>query len=373
MIDKPNNLTIDLSALVHNLDQVRVLIGQGTKIMGVVKSDAYGHGLLPVSQTLERNGIDCLGVAYLHEALELRDEGIRLPIVILCGIQTKDEAREVVGKDLTPVLFDIRVAETLARESAKQGKRTRIHVKVDTGMGRLGISQGEIAPFISKIAALKDLELEALTSHLSSADECVGEFTEDQLKNFKKAIETARSLGLGLPLNNLANSAGIMAHKQAHFEMVRPGIMLYGGLPSPEFKSQVTLRTAMHFKGRVLQIRDLPDRTPVSYGRTYYTEGPRRMAVLSAGYGDGLPRSMSNRGDVLIKGKKSPIVGRICMNLTICDITDIEGIRPGDEAVFLGSQGDEIITADDLARWAGTISYEVFCSIGLGHRKEHIS
>lgn len=373
MIDKPNNLTIDLSALVHNLDQIRALIGQGIKIMGIVKSDAYGHGLLPVSQTLERNGIDCLGVAYLHEALDMRNEGIRLPIVILCGIQTKNEAREVVDKDLTPVLFDMTAAETLARESAKQGKRTRIHVKVDTGMGRLGISQGGIAPFIRKIAALKDLELEALTSHLSSADERDGDFTGDQLKNFKKAIKTARSLGLDLPSNNLANSAGIMGHKQAHLEMVRPGIMLYGGLPSPEFKSPVTLRTAMHFKGRVLQIRELPDRTPVSYGRTYFTEGPRQMAVLSAGYGDGLPRSMSNRGNVLIKGKKAPIAGRICMNLTICDITGLVDVKPGDEAVFLGSQGDETITGDDMARWAGTISYEVFCSIGHGHRKEYIS
>jgi alanine racemase len=341
--------------------------------MGIVKSDAYGHGLLPVSQTLERNGIDCLGVAYLHEALEMRNEGIRLPIVILCGIQTKNEAREVVDKDLTPVLFDMTVAETLARESEKQGKRTCIHVKVDTGMGRLGISQGEIVPFISKITALRGLDIEALTSHLSSADERDGDFTGDQVKNFKKAVETARSLGLGLPSNNLANSAGIMGHKQAHFEMVRPGIMLYGGLPSPEFKSPVALRTAMHFKGRVLQIRDLPDRTPVSYGRTYCTEGPRQIAVLSAGYGDGLPRSMSNRGNVLIKGKKAPVVGRICMNLTICDITGLVDVKPGDEAVFLGSQGDETITGDDIARWAGTISYEVFCSIGHGHRKEHIS
>jgi alanine racemase len=373
MITKPNNLTIDLSALVYNLARVRSLIGQDIKIMGIVKSDAYGHGLLPVAQTLERNGIDCIGVAYLHEALEIRDEGISSPIVILCGIRTKEEAREVVDKDLTPVLFDMGVAEILARESEKQGKRTRIQVKVDTGMGRLGISQGEIVSFVSKIAALRGLDLEALTSHLSSADEYPGGFTEYQTETFKKAVETARSSGLPLPSNNLANSAGIMGHKQAHFDMVRPGIILYGGLPSPEFKSPFELRPAMRFQGRVLQIREFPHRTPISYGRTYYTEGPRRIAVLSAGYGDGLPRSMSNRGNVLIKGRKAPIVGRICMNLTMCDITGIKDIGPGDEAVFLGSQGDEIITGDDLARWAGTISYEVFCSIGRAHRKEYIS
>jgi alanine racemase len=220
---------------------------------------------------------------------------------------------------------------------------------------------------------LKHLDLEALTSHLSSADERAGNFTEIQIKHFMKAIEAGRSMGLALPFNSLANSAGVMWHQQTHFEMVRPGIMLYGGLPSPDFISPVTLKTAMHFKGQVLQVRDLPDHTPISYGRTYYTEGPRRIAILSAGYGDGLPRSMSNRGNVLVRGKRVPIVGTICMNLSLCDITGLEDVKPGDEAVFLGSQGDEIITGDDIARWSGTVSYEVFCSIGHRNKKEYLS
>lgn len=180
-------------------------------------------------------------------------------------------------------------------------------------------------------------------------------------------------MGLGLPLNNLANSAGIIGYKEAHLGMIRPGITLYGGLPSPEYKSPVTLKPVMHFNGRIQQIRDLPDKTPVSYGRTYHTKGLRRLAVLSAGYGDGLPRSMSNIGDALIKGKRVPIVGTICMNLTICDITGIDYVKPGEPVVFLGSQGHETITGDDLARWSGTISYEVFCSIGQRNRKEYLS
>jgi alanine racemase len=373
MVNKPNSITIDLSALVHNLGQIRTLAGKGVRIMGVVKADAYGHGLLPVSQTLEKDNIDCLGVAYLHEAVELRRSGIRTPIVILGGIQTREEAREVVEKDLTPVLYNLTSAEVLARESEQQGKKTAIHLKVDTGMGRLGISYTEIGPFIQRISTLKSLDLEALTSHLSSADRSDDDFTNTQIKRFKEAVEAARSQGCHLLFNSLANSAGIMSHQGARFEMVRPGISLYGGLPSPEFSCPVSLRPVMSFKGRVLQIRDLPDRTPVSYGQTFYTNGPRRIAILSTGYADGLPRSMSNAGNVLIRGKKAPIVGMICMNLTATDITSIKDAEAGDEAVFLGSQGGQTITGDDVARSADTISYEVFCSLGLRNTKEYLS
>jgi alanine racemase len=368
---KPNTIAIDLSALIHNLGQIKALVARGTRIMGIVKSDAYGHGLLPVSKTLEKNNIDCLGVAHLYEALELRENGIRIPIVILSGIRTKDEAREVVEKGLTPVLYDLTVAEILARESERQGKKTVIHIKVDTGMGRLGISHSETGAFLQKISALKSLDIEALTSHLSSADEQETDYTNMQITRFKKAIEAGRSMGFQLPLNSLANSAGIMGFNDAHFEMVRPGIALYGGLPSPEFSSPVSLRPVMHFKGQILQIRDLPDRTPVSYGRTFHTKGPRRVAVLSVGYADGLPRSLSNNGHAIVRGKRAPIVGRVSMNLTSVDITDIKDVETGDEAVILGTQGEQTITGDDMAGSAGTISYEVFCSIGQLNRKEY--
>jgi alanine racemase len=372
MINEPNNVVIDLSALVYNLRQIRTLIGRDTRIMGIVKSGAYGHGLLPVSQALEENKIDCLGVAHLHEALELRENGIKSPIVILSGIQTRDESYEVVKNNLIPVLFDLTVAETLAQESARQDRRTPIHLKVDTGMGRLGISYTEMGSFIQRIMALNNLEIEGLLSHLSSADARKSDFTDMQIERFVKAIQAGRSLGLSLPLNSLANSAGIMGHRKAHFEMVRPGIALYGGLPSPEFTSPVPLRPVMHFKGKILQIRDLPDKTPVSYGRAYYTSGTRRIAILSAGYGDGLPRSISNVGYVLINGKKAPIVGTICMNLTVSDITGLGDVNRGDETVFLGSQGQQTITGDDIAKSAGTISYEVFCSLGQRNKKEYL-
>jgi alanine racemase len=373
MIDRTNTVTIDLAALAHNLYLARSLTSPGTKIMGIVKADAYGHGLLPVSQVLEGNKIDCLGVAHLHEALKLRKGGVKIPIIILCGIRTREEAREVVEKDLTPVVFDFSVAEVLDQECARQKKRTHIHLKVDTGMGRLGISHGEMQPFIQRIMTLRNLDIEALMSHLSSADERAKDFTRMQIKNFEKTIKMGRSLGLHLRLNNLANSAGIMAYKKAHFEMVRPGIILYGGLPSPKFKGPISPRPVMYLKGKILQVRNLPNNTPVSYGRTYYTQGPRRVAIISTGYGDGVPRSLSNLGEVLIGMKKASIVGTICMNLTVCDITDIGDVGPGDEAVFLGTQGQETITGDDIAKWAGTISYEVFCSIGQRHKRKYLA
>jgi alanine racemase len=372
MIHSPNSIVIDLSALEHNVNQVKKLVAPETKIMGIVKSDAYGHGLIPVSKVLERKGIEYLGVAHIHEAIELRNSGIRMPLVLLCGVKSREEAKEAVKKDLTPVLFDLEMAEVLAKESAKKGKKNHVQLKVDTGMGRLGIPLSELEPVMKAITQYDGLHLEALASHLSSADDPASDFTEIQIENFKKAIDMGRAMGFELPLNNLANSAGTMAHKAAHFGLVRPGIMLYGGLPSPEFQSPLPLKPVMNFKGQIIQIRDLPDNTPVSYGRTYFTKGTQRIAVLSAGYGDGLPRSMSNRGKVLIQGKRVDIVGRVCMNMTMCDVSGVRDAMPGSEVVFLGSQGKETITGDDVASWTETISYEIFCSLGVGNRKEYV-
>ncbi len=372
MISKPNKVHINLTALAQNLDQIRSLLATNTQIMGVVKADAYGHGLLPISRTLEQNRIDCLGVAYLKEALFLRKNGSKLPIMVLCGINTMEESQKVVENNLTPVIYDPVVAERLSRESISQGKKTRVHIKVDTGMGRLGIHYQDIGNFVKKILPLKGLEIEALITHLSSADEQEQTFTTTQIQNFKMAIREVQAMGLELPLNSMANSAGIMKYKDSHFNLVRPGIALYGGLPANDFASPVRLKPVMTFYGQVLQVRDVQDNTPLSYARTHYTKGPRRIAILSAGYSNGLSRLLSNRGKVIIRGIKFPIVGRICMNLTICDITGSNAIKPGDKAVFLGSQDNTAITAEKIAHWADTISYEVFCSIGQNNNKEYV-
>ena len=372
MVISPNTLTVDLGSLIYNLERLRDCTGKDIKIMGIVKSDAYGHGLVPVSKTLEKHGVYCLGVSFIEEAVELRKAGIQIPIVILCGIETDEDAEAVVENGLTPVIFDLVSAERLDKISSQKRKTTRIHVKIDTGMGRLGINLNDTVSFLNEVKKFPSLETEALMSHLSSADEVDTAFTKAQIQGFKNAVDEARHIGLDLRLNHLANSAGTAAYRDSHFDMVRPGIMLYGGLPSPGFKTGVTLRQVMGLKGRILQIRDFEDNTPVSYGRTYYTEGKKKIAIVSAGYADGIPRCLSNRGRVLVEGRLTDIVGNVCMNMLACDITGIDDVSTGDECVLLGSQGQNKITGDDIAGLCNTISYEVFLSMGRSLKREYI-
>ena len=372
MVISPNKLTINLESLVYNLEQIKSCIEKETKIMGVVKSDAYGHGLVPVSKTLEKKEVYCLGVSYLEEALELRKEGIRTPIIILCGIKTDEEAAAVVENALTPVIFDSGSAKKLEKTARARGKKVKIHIKIDTGMGRLGINCNETIDFLKDISKFDFLDTEALMSHLSSADEEDRNFTQSQIDKFKNIVTEARRMGMELNLNHLANSAGIVTYKDSHFDMVRPGIMLYGGLPSPGFSTEVKLRPVMGLKGRILQIRNFENNTPVSYGRAYYTDGAKKVAIISAGYADGIPRCLSNRGRVLVGGKPADIKGNICMNMLACDITGMENIKVGNECVIMGSQTGETITADCIAGLCNTISYEIFLSIGRSLEREYI-
>jgi len=373
MIHPLNIVRIDLSSLVFNLGQVKKLVGPEIKIMGIVKSDAYGHGLNEISDALEKNGIYSLGVAFLHEALELRQNGISIPVVILCGIKTREEADTVVENNLMPVLYDLPSTALLADAAKKRSKKTGVMIKVDTGMGRLGVPYREAVNFMKEVMRYQQINIEGLISHLSSADEEDSAFTDSQIGNFKSALDAARAEGIALSLNSLANSAGIMAHKESYFEMVRPGIMLYGGLPSPVFKPPVLLKPVMSLAGNIVQIREMPEKTPLSYGRRYYTDGVKKIAVVSIGYGDGIPRSLTNKGKVLIRGCKADIVGSVCMNLTLCDITAIKDTAVGDEAIFLGRQEDDAITGDDIALLNDTISYEIFSSIGKGVKKVYFS
>ncbi len=372
MLISPNTLTIDLGALAHNLEQLRGCTGAKTKIMGIVKSDAYGHGIVPVSKTLEKNGVYCLGVSFTKEAIFLRQEGIKIPITILCGIGTEDEAKAVVENALTPVIFDLQSAEILERIASQKGDIIKIHIKTDTGMGRLGIDLNDTVSFLKEMKKFRFLKPEALMSHLSSADEEDTAFTQGQIQKFKMTVDEARRMGMDLTLNHLANSAGTVAYIDSHFDMVRPGIMLYGGLPSPGFKTEVKLRPVMGLKGHILQIRAFKDKTPVSYGRTYYTEGEKKIAIVSLGYADGIPRSLSNKGKVIIEGKLTEIKGNVCMNMLACDITGIDNVKAGDECVILGSQQGEKITGDDIAGQCNTISYEIFLSIGRGLKREYL-
>jgi len=369
----PNNVTIDLSALQDNLIKIRELVDKKTNIMGIVKSDAYGHGLIPVARELEKHHIDSLALDYLSEAIKLRTAGIKSPVVILLGISTSQEAKKVADYNLIPIIYDVDSAQMLSEEGKRIGRAIKVYLKIDTGMGRLGIDFRETGLFVKQLKGMKGIKIEGLFSHLSSADEQDTLFTETQIKNFKEAISVCRGLGVRLTMNSLANSAGIMRYKKAHFDIVRPGIILYGGLPCADFVNPPHLRHVMAFSSCVMQVRKVGHGAPISYGRTFYTDGPRKIAIISAGYANGLSRSLSNKGDVLIHGQKARIIGRVCMNLTIADVTAIKDVKRGDRACFLGKENGNTITSDDMARWADTISYEVLCSLGSRNNREYIN
>lgn len=360
----PNRVEIDCSALRHNLEQVRSLIPSETGITAVVKADAYGHGMVEAAKALEAAGAERLAVAHLAEGVRLRKAGLRCPVVVLCGILTRDEAAGVLEHELIPVLPDPGPAEVLSDESRRRGKRSRVQLKVDTGMGRLGVATAEAGAFVEEVSRRGGLDAEGLVSHLSSADEPDRRYTEAQIRAFEAALEAARERGMDLHASSLANSAGTLGYPEAHFGMVRPGILLYGGSPSPGLVPSISLEPAMTLKATVLQVRDFAGGAAISYGRTYTTPGPERIAVISAGYSDGLPRSLSNRGAVLIRGKRAPIRGRVCMNLTMADVSRMPEVRPGDEAVFLGRQGEAVLSGDEVAAACGTISYEIYCTVG---------
>jgi alanine racemase len=368
----PNKVTIDLSALKENLTKIRELVDKKTKIMGVVKSDAYGHGLIPVARELEKNHIDALGVDYLSEAIKLRNAGVIIPVVIFLGIDTPQEAKQVADYNLIPLIYDINSARILSEEGKRSGRAVKVYLKIDTGMGRLGIDFRETGLFMQQLKGMKGIIIEGLFSHLSSADEKNSLFTNGQIKNFNKAISVSRKLGINLTMNSLANSAGIMRYKKAHFDIVRPGIILYGGLPCTDFVNPPSFEQVMAFCSSVIQVREVEHKTPISYGRTFYTDGARKIAIISAGYADGLSRSLSNKGNILIHGQKVRIIGRVCMNLTVADVTEINGVKKGDRVCFLGKQKGNAITSDDIARCAETISYEVLCSLGIRNNREYI-
>jgi alanine racemase len=358
-----NILEIDLSALRHNLEQVKGFLSPTTRVMPIVKSDAYGHGIVPVSKELVRLGADLLGVANVWEGVALREAGISTPIVVLLGI-SEDECSEVVQNNLIPAVYDLDIAQKLSEEARKRNRVQRIHLKIDTGMGRLGIRTDELASFLNAIRILESLEVDGLFSHLSCAYKPGEEYSRYQLENFKKAVSEAKKLGLNLSSNHIANSAAIIKYKNAHLNMVRPGIVLYGSPPSLAMQNDIQLKPVMTFKSQIVQIKTLPPDTGISYGRTHITHKETRIAVLPVGYDNGYMRSLSNKGEVLIGGSRARILGTICMNMFMVDISDIPDVQVNDEVVLLGRQMDEIITADEIAEKAGTISYEIYCALG---------
>jgi alanine racemase len=349
---------ISLPALRHNLRQVARRVGR-VPIIAVVKANAYGHGAVPVTRTLVTAGADQLGVATVAEGQELRHAGITAPILVMGGIFPEDVPL-LQELNLIPVLPSRDAILMAARLMNARSAPLPVHLKVDTGMSRLGLAREEFLDILRSDWP-PTLRLEGLMSHLASADAGDGESAENQLVRFHELLDAAKSAGLAVPAAHIANSAAILRFPASYFDRVRPGLMLYGYVNGPTAAPE--LRPALSWKTRIVQVKRVGAGQPVSYGGTFVTSRPSTLAILPVGYADGYSRALSNRGHVLVGGRAVPIVGRICMDLTVVDVSDLPNVRPGDEAVLLGRQGAAAITADDLAAWRDTISYEVLCQI----------
>jgi alanine racemase len=359
---RPTVCFIDLAALRWNLHQVKAKVGPTVKILSMVKANAYGHGAPAVAKALADQGGYAFGVATLEEAIELRQAGIHQPILVVTGVYL-EQLGQFIEHRLTPVAHDLEALKLLDRAAQGRGAALNVHIKIDTGMGRLGFLPAEIDSWLPSLKKLKALKIEGVFSHFSRAESVQGDYTQKQLRIFQDVVARLRSQGIAPPLAHLANSAATITLPEAYFDMVRPGIMLYGPYPSPAMMSQIELKPVLSWKTRITQLKKVPCGTSISYGQTFVTQRESFIATLPVGYADGYHRLLSNRGEVLIKGNRAPVAGTVCMDLTMVDVTDIAGVQPGDEVVLLGRQGDQEITADELAGWTNTISYEILTSI----------
>lgn len=353
---RPTWAEINLENLTHNFNLVKGLVGDGVGVLSVVKADGYGHGAVEVSRTLVEAGTDMLGVATVEEAVELRDYGIELPIMLLGGIRP-EEAAVAVEHSLTPCLFFLDVAKALDSEAKKAGKRSPYHLKIDTGMTRLGVRPEETLSFAEQLSSLKNIEMEGVLTHLASAFTGSREYTLSQLRCFSDMLGIIRGRGFSPRYIHSANSASIQRFPESHMNLVRPGIMLYGS----GSEGDNMLKPVMKLKTKIIQIRRVPENTPVSYGGTFVTSRLSLIATLPVGYADGYMRRLSNRARVSVRGETVPVIGAVCMDLTMIDVTDVPGVRVGDEVVLFG---DELVSVDDVAIWAETISYELLAITG---------
>lgn len=361
---------IDLGAISHNLGVVRKATGN-LPVIAVVKADAYGHGAVEVSKRLADGGVYCLAVAFTGEAVKLREGGVGSQILVLFD---KCEVGDFFEYNLIPVIHDLSSARRFSEEAKKRNHPLDIHIKIDTGMGRIGLNGCEALEKITAITRMEFLRIRGLMSHFSDSDVADKSFAMAQLNAFLDIRDALTRHSHGPFLCHMANSAAVLSLKDAHLDAVRPGLMLYGQSPfqGPETARDSELIPAMKVKTKVLSLRKVGTGVPISYGRTFITRRESLVAVLPVGYADGYSRLFSNTADVLVRGKRAPVIGRVCMDLTMVDVTGIDGVEENDEVVILGRQGEEEIGADELASRAGTISYEVLVAAGGRSRRIYV-
>ena len=357
---------VSLDAIAHNFEEMKKNIADGTKIVAVIKADGYGHGAEAIARLIE--GYEYIwgfAAATAEEAIQLKDAGVKKPVLIL-GLVFEEYFQELIQKEVRMTVCDYDMAKALSEEAVRQGRQVHIHIGLDTGMSRIGFAdKPESVEEIKRIAALSNIEIEGMFTHFARADETDKSPAEDQLKRYLAFVELLDKAGVQIPLKHCSNSAGIIRMPEANLNMVRAGITIYGIYPSAEVERDIVkLLPAMELKSHVAFVKDLPAGTAISYGGTFASETDLRVATIPVGYADGYPRTLSNKGWVLIHGQKAPILGRICMDQFMVDVTHIADVKHGDEVTLIGKDGDECIHIDELGNLSGRFSYEFACDIG---------
>lgn len=374
MTDEERVLAIvDLDAIASNIKNIRAKVDKNSGIIGIIKADAYGHGSVETAKVLLDNGADWLAVAVVDEGLNLRKNGITAPILLL-GYTPELRLNDVINNGFIQTVYSYDTAKKLSDAASALGKKAVIHIKIDTGMGRIGYRVNEeSADEIVKISKLPNIDVNGMFTHFSTADEADKAYTLEQYNKFVKMNDMLEERGLHIPVKHAANSAAIMDFDNMMFNMVRPGIILYGAYPSDEVKKEnLSLSPAMSIKTHVSYVKDVNEGDSISYGRKYIAPSKRRIATIPVGYADGFIRAYSKGGKVLVRGEYAPIVGRICMDQFMVDVTDIDGVEVNDEVVLMGKQGDKEITADFIASVLDTINYEVFCTLSKRVPRQYI-
>lgn len=362
MYGKPNWAEIDLDAIAHNCREIKKWIGDKTELAAVIKGNAYGHGIAMVAKTALENGATRFAAARVDEGIVVRKAGIEAPIFVL-GYVPAEEMETAVKWRITPPIMHWHTAKALSEISSSQGVISPVHVKVDTGMGRFGLLPDEVVEFVKRLIELPGIRLEGLYTQFAVADEADKTYTYKQWNTFQKVVKDLEEAGIHIPIRHVCNSAATLNFPEMHLEMVRCGTAIYGHYPSPVTNHSVPLRPAMTLKSRVARIRTLPPGSSISYGRTYTTTRPTTVALVPIGFGDGLSRKLSNKGSVLIRGKRAPIVGRVCMDQCIVDVSGIPEVQQDDEVVLLGRQNGAEITAEEIASLMDSINYVVLAGV----------
>jgi alanine racemase len=359
MLDEvPAWAEVDLDAIARNVAAIKRHVGEGVIVMAVVKANGYGHGAEPVARVALERGASWLAVNRVGEGVGLRRAGFNAPILVM-GYTPPAGAARAVAHDLRLTVTSTPLAEALSAAAIQAGKSVPIHVKVDTGMGRFGLLPDEVPGFIRTLVRLPNLELEGLFTHFAVADLADKDYTHQQFAIYLETVAALARDGIKVPIQHVANSAATLDLPEMHLDAVRPGIAIYGLRPSSIVEPGLALHPALSLKSRVGRVRTLAAGSSISYGRTFVTERATPMALVPVGYGDGYIRLNSNRGAVLIHGQRAPIRGRVCMDQFVVEISGIKGVQPGDEVVLIGQQGDDALSAEEVAAWAETINYEV--------------